>query len=359
MPGAKFYHVYYAQDENFTTTEIPTVPSRPTRCSQLRLTDNLARCRRARPARRTTGTSARARHRPTAAPTRCPAPRAAGHAGRSARHRRRSRVCPPPTPTPARSPSAGTTTTTPTWPRRGTARSATRRPRPTGSRWTTTRRSRSLDRHRGSSTRRRTRPTTELYPDGTYFWRVQASDAEDQGLTWSAGRRRFTKSSPPVVPSSPVGGARCPGTTPFRWNAAGVRRVVHGRGLQEQRPDLQRRQPGLLRDRADDLGYAPTDPIPASNTPYLWRVRRADAAGNLGPWSATASFISSGTAPTCHAQGRRRRSAADRVLRVDRGTGSGEVRARTSTARPTASCRPWRPRTPPRRRRDRHLHAGA
>ena len=42
---------------------------------------------------------------------------------------------------------------------------------------------------------------------------------------------------------------------------------------------------------------APTDPIPASNAPYLWRVRRADSAGNLGPWSATGSFISSGTAP--------------------------------------------------------------
>jgi hypothetical protein len=43
--------------------------------------------------------------------------------------------------------------------------------------------------------------------------------------------------------------------------------------------------------------YAWSQAIPASDTPYTWRVRRTDAIGNVGPWSPTMRLISLGSAP--------------------------------------------------------------
>ena len=135
-----------------------------------------------------------------------------------------------------------------------------------------------------------------LYPDGTYYWRVQAMDAQDNGLTFSPVQS-FTKASPAVVPSSPVGGALVSGTTPLRWNAQAFAAsyTVEVYKNNDQTFSAANR---IFTTTVRTTSVAPTDPIPASNAPYLWRVRRADSAGNLGPWSATASFISSGTAPS-------------------------------------------------------------
>ena len=36
--------------------------------------------------------------------------------------------------------------------------------------------------------------------------------------------------------------------------------------------------------------YTPSAPLPASATPYVWRVRRIDASGNPGPWSQPGRF---------------------------------------------------------------------
>ena len=97
-----------------------------------------------------------------AASTRSPATRCRTRR-RSARRRRPSPACPSATPTPARSRSAGRTTSTPTWPPRGAARRATKRPRPTGSRWRPIRRS-ARSSTRGRSTRRPTPRSTGCTP---------------------------------------------------------------------------------------------------------------------------------------------------------------------------------------------------
>jgi hypothetical protein len=136
----------------------------------------------------------------------------------------------------------------------------------------------------------------QLYPEGTYFWRVQARDAENNGLTWSAVQS-FTKSSPPVELSSPVGGVQVPGTTPFRWAAqpfAGSYSVELYRNNDQTFSTANR----VFAATVKTVAYTPASPIPASGTPYLWRVRRNDTSGNPGPWSTPQSFYSAGVAPS-------------------------------------------------------------
>ena len=57
----------------------------------------------------------------------------------------------------------------------------------------------------------------QLYPEGALEWRVQAIDAADNGLTWSA-TRQVVKRSPQVTLRSPVASGAVAGTTPFRWD---------------------------------------------------------------------------------------------------------------------------------------------
>ena len=181
---------------------------------------------------------------PVLASHRSPAPR------RSARRHRPWRSDRPATPTRARSPSPGRTTATPTRPPswRGEQANQTRQDA-TGSRSRHRPVVRLAHRQRASSTRPPTRRSTTCTRTAPTTGGSRPSTRANYGLTWSPVQT-FTKSSPAVTPSSPVGGVQVPGTTPFRWAAAAVRRVVHGGGLQEQRPVLQRGQPSVLAPRS-------------------------------------------------------------------------------------------------------------
>ncbi len=135
----------------------------------------------------------------------------------------------------------------------------------------------------------------KLYPDGTYWWRVQAVDPESFGLTWSPVQT-FTKTSPPVVPSSPVGGASVSGTTPFRWAAQAFAgsyavEVYKNNDLSFSAANK------VFSATVKTAAVAPTTPIPAAASAYVWRVRRIDTDGNPGPWSTPATFYSTGVAP--------------------------------------------------------------
>lgn len=134
-----------------------------------------------------------------------------------------------------------------------------------------------------------------LYPEGTYYWRVQAVDDAGNGLTWSPVAS-FKKQSPAVTQTSPVGGVSVSGTAPFRWAAQAF---AQGYQIEVYKNNDTTLSPAnrIISDNTRATAYTPLSPIPASSLPYLWRVRRVDSSGNLGPWSAPASFISTGTAP--------------------------------------------------------------
>ena len=155
--------------------------------------------------------------------------------------------------------------------------SATRRPRPTGSRSTTSPRS-PRPSTRAWSTRRRSRPTTGLYPEGTYCWRVQAIDDESHGLSVVAGAH--------LHQDQPAGDADLAGRRglgvrhdPVPLGRRAVRRVVHGRGLRDN--DLTFSSANrVFTATVKTTAYAPSSPLPASGTAVPVAGPASDASDN-------------------------------------------------------------------------------
>lgn len=133
---------------------------------------------------------------------------------------------------------------------------------------------------------------TQLYPEGTLHWRVAAIDGADNELNWS-DPLTFVKASPKVSLSSPATGSTVAGTAPFRWEsqAFASEYEIEVYRNNDTTFSLANR---LFRASVRTAAYAWTSPMPPSSTPYLWRVRRVDADGNEGPWSATGKFTVDG-----------------------------------------------------------------
>jgi hypothetical protein len=138
------------------------------------------------------------------------------------------------------------------------------------------------------------------YPEGSLYWRVQAIDASGNNLNWSAPAS-FQKSSPAPTLTYPVTtGGQMPevnGTNPFTWNplpfAASYDLEVY------KNDDLVGQQGNrVLSVNTPVVAYAPSNLLPASSTPYTWRVRRVDSSNRPGPWSSLQEFISRGNSPT-------------------------------------------------------------
>lgn len=134
-----------------------------------------------------------------------------------------------------------------------------------------------------------------LYPQGTIYWRVRANDAQKNALPWSAPAS-LTKSTAPIAPSAPVNGVTVAGSTPFEWAAQSFASAYV---LEVYRNGDTAYSPGnrVLNVTTSATAYAPSTPLPASDTPYIWRVRKTDNSKNPGPWSSPASFRSIGAAP--------------------------------------------------------------
>jgi hypothetical protein len=129
----------------------------------------------------------------------------------------------------------------------------------------------------------------KLYPEGTYFWRVQAVDSAGNGLAWS-NVATFTKRSPQVVLISPVGGASVAGTVPFRWSAQAFASSYDVEVYRNNDVTFSGSNQVFGRGGTKPSAYAHNDVLAPSSQPYVWRVRRTDARGNKGPWSQTGTF---------------------------------------------------------------------
>lgn len=134
----------------------------------------------------------------------------------------------------------------------------------------------------------------KLYPEGAVWWRVQAIDAQENNLTWSEPAP-LIKASPALTLTSPASGATVPGSTPFEWapqgHASAYEVEVYKNGDVAFSPANR-----VVSGRVANPSYTPASPLPASNTPYVWRVRRFDSTNNPGPWSS-AYFTSLGSVP--------------------------------------------------------------
>lgn len=139
-----------------------------------------------------------------------------------------------------------------------------------------------------------------LYPEGRLYWRVQALDDQENGLAWSTPAE-LIKASPTVALRSPVGGAVVAGTVPMEWQPQAFAQAYD---VEIYRDNDSSFSPvnKVASARVANSAYTTPEPLPASATPYVWRVRRIDSSGNLGPWSA-GSFTSLGSAPELLAPG--------------------------------------------------------
>jgi hypothetical protein len=131
----------------------------------------------------------------------------------------------------------------------------------------------------------------ETYPDGQYYWHVQAVDASGLQLSWSA-TRSFTKVS-----------ARPSGLVSTRLDASSALPVLSWAstpyvsgyiveiyaGSDPLFPSGSRKANVTVKLAA----YTPIDALPQGT--YSWRVRRLDASGNPGPWQV---FDDSAALPT-------------------------------------------------------------
>ena len=131
--------------------------------------------------------------------------------------------------------------------------------------------------------------TTDLYPEGTLYWRVQAVDSDDNGLAWS-DVQTFTKQSPQVSLTSPISNAQVAGTVPFRWAPQAFAKSYDIEIYANDDSTFSTANKVASGTGVRNSAYVPIDTLPVSNEYYLWRVRRTDADNNKGPWSVAGRF---------------------------------------------------------------------
>lgn len=136
-----------------------------------------------------------------------------------------------------------------------------------------------------------------LYPDGPLYWRVQAIDANQNALAWSA-TRVLEKESPQPVLLAPVSEApdelpEVTGAVPFSWEAqpfAGSYDIQVAANNDTNFSAANLRVNKTSKRPAYTTGGTGVSLLAPSDTPYVWRVRRKDPDGNLGPWSEVGRF---------------------------------------------------------------------
>ncbi len=137
-------------------------------------------------------------------------------------------------------------------------------------------------------------PFSLTYPEGPLYWRVQALDGSGNTLTFS-NVHSLVKSSPLVAPTYPADGATATGVPYFQWAvqlfAAQYNVEVYKNGDLLFSPANR-----VLTQTTKMAAWSPTTALAAGD--YAWRVRRLDADGRVGPWSAGRTFHLQPAAPT-------------------------------------------------------------
>ncbi len=143
-------------------------------------------------------------------------------------------------------------------------------------------------------------PSDLTLPQGTIYWRVQATDGSGNHLTWS-NTYSFSNNLPAVDlsangPASPVGGVNVSGSTPFQWASMNG---ASSYTLEVYRNDSGTHSPGNLvfSQTTREPTYVWNRFLPPSGN-YTWRVMWTDAGGQQRPWSVDGHFTVNSSALT-------------------------------------------------------------
>jgi hypothetical protein len=142
--------------------------------------------------------------------------------------------------------------------------------------------------------------SARLYPEGVLYWRVQATDADDNALSWSTPQK-VTKVTAKVGLKAPVGGASVEGSPAFTWTSQASVGTYQLEVYANNDTAASAANKVFAATGLKQPAYVWTKPVPASSQVYVWRVRRMDPIGNAGPWSTWGSFKSGGVTPTLNA----------------------------------------------------------
>jgi large repetitive protein len=136
------------------------------------------------------------------------------------------------------------------------------------------------------------------YPEGPIYWRVQAIDGSNNPLTWSDSRQ-FTKQSPVPELVSPVTRhnepyKRVSGNEQLTWTPLNF---AASYDVEIYKNDDTNPVNRVVSRNSKQITLSLETPLPVSDQPYLWRVRRVDAKDRKGDWSEWGAFLVVGAPP--------------------------------------------------------------
>jgi len=137
-------------------------------------------------------------------------------------------------------------------------------------------------------------PYDRTFPEGPLYWRVQAIDGSGNDLVWSDVDGRdpvvLNKNSGTPTLTAPRDLSKTDRTPFLRWAPCDFAvsydvQIAKNNDRQFSSVNL------VVYTNTRQSAYSPAQELPASTNAYVWRVRRLDADGRAGRWSATRSFL--------------------------------------------------------------------
>ncbi len=137
--------------------------------------------------------------------------------------------------------------------------------------------------------------TPTALAEGTYYWRVQATDSLSNASGWSSTRSFVVDTTPPGTPTlgAPADGTRVSSST---LNATFVDSDSTDRGIVDFElcsnvscSGIPTTDTSASVSGGTGVSWTPTGLV--SGTTYYWRLRATDTAGNQTSWTPTESFV--------------------------------------------------------------------